>query len=244
MSKKKDLVNLIQQEFNQFILLNYSNSIVPNSIPIVWFGDSKRYFASEIKIITVSLNPSDNEFRLKKNDPYSTSYRFSSYDGTIKNLYKSYNEYFSNGHSYDSWFKASFKSVLKGFCASHYNVEINTALHTDIGSPYATNPTWSGLNPLDRQKLEPLGSASWHKLITILEPDVILFSASESFEEKIMFPQLGVWREIDVSANRPLLSGKFQIVNTKTTAVLFQVQGRKPFLKTARDEKEKFINHI
>jgi len=244
MSKKQDLINLIIQELNQFKSLIYQYSIVPNSIPIVWFGDSEKYFASSQRIITVSLNPSDNEFRFKKTDPYSTKYRFPSYTGTISSLYNSYNEYFSGNLSYGSWFKASFESVLESFDASHYNNGTNTALHTDIGSPYATNPTWSKLPQLHRQTLEPLGSGSWHKLIEILEPDVILFSASDSFHQKIRFPQIGAWNQINVKAKRPLLSGKFQIINTKLTSVLFQVQGRKPFLQTTSEEKIKFKNYI
>lgn len=243
MNKIQDLINLIHLENQRFISVNYSNSIVPDSIPILWFGNFEKYILSKIKIITVSLNPSDNEFKLMNTDPYSTKYRFPSYIGTVNSMYTSYNEYFLK-KPYDSWFKASFKSVLESFDASHYDNSTNIALHTDIGSPYATNPTWSGLSPYDRQKLEPLGSISWHNLTKILEPDVILFSASYSFEKKIKFPQIGSWIEIDVNADRPLLSGKFQINKTKVTSVLFQVQGRKPFLKTNKDEKLKFKNHI
>ena len=243
MNKIQDLINLINLENNRFISLNYTNSIVPNSIPIIWFGNFEKYISSKVKIITVSLNPSDNEFKLIKTDTYSTKYRFPSYNGTVNSMYTSYNEYFLK-KSYGSWFKASFKSVLESFDASHYANSTNIALHTDIGSSFATNPTWSGLSPHDRQRLEAMGSTSWHNLIKILEPDVILFSASYSFEKKIKFPQIGNWKEIDVNADRPLLSGKFQINKTKVTSVLFQVQGRKPFLKTNKNEKQKFKNHI
>jgi hypothetical protein len=246
MGNKQDLLNLIDLEIKQFSKLKSINSIVPNSIPIVWFGDVEKYYKSGLKIITVSLNPSDNEFKLKKTDPYSTEYRFPAYDGDVNSLYTSYNEYFYK-KSYGGWFKSSFKAALKSFDASHYNGEKNTALHTDIGSPYATNPTWSGLTGQrlpDRQKLESLGSTSWHNLIKILEPDVILFSASNSFEQKIKFQQIGKWKEFEVKANRPLLSGKFQIAAAKLTSILFQVQGRKPFLQTSEEEKLKFNKYI
>jgi hypothetical protein len=243
MSKKQELLDLISIEVNHFNSLNFSNNIVPNSIPIVWFGNVEKYLASDLKIITVSLNPSDNEFKLGKTDPYSTKYRFSSYIGTIDSIYTSYNEYFCK-QPYSGWFKASFKSVLESFVASHYNGAENAALHTDIGSSYATNPTWSGLSQINRQFLEKSGSISWHKLLEILEPDIILFSASNSFEKKINFKQIGKWTEINVIADRPLLSGKFEIVSGKKTSVLFQVQGRKPFLKTSKEEKLKFKNYI
>lgn len=243
MNKQQDLINLIKAENNNFISLNYSNNVVLNSIPILWFGNYEKYKSSDLKIITVSLNPSDNEFKIKKSDPYSVNYRFPSFNGTDNSLFVAYNEYFSK-NPYNSWFKASFKSVLESFEASHYNGASNTALHTDIGSPYATSPTWSGLSAAIKLKLEQMGSKSWHDLVKILEPDIILFSASYSFEKKIRFKQIAKWKEIDVKADRPLLSAKFQINSQKKTSVLFQVQGRKPFLKTNKEEKIKFNQYI
>jgi hypothetical protein len=65
--QKQQLLQLITNELNVFNQLNYQHSIVPNSIPIVWFGNVERYFKSELKIITVSLNPSDIEFKKGKN---------------------------------------------------------------------------------------------------------------------------------------------------------------------------------
>ncbi len=243
MNKQQDLKKLINSEYNNFMSLNYTKNVVPNSIPILWFGNYEKYETSKLKIITVSLNPSDKEFKIKKTDNYSTNYRFSSFNGTINSLYKAYNEYFVK-KPYDSWFKASFRSVLESFNASHYNDALNTALHTDIGSPYATSPTWSRLDSDIKLTLEQMGSKSWHDLIKILAPDVILFSASASFEKKIKFNQLENWTEIDVKADRPLLTGKFQINSSKKTSVLFQVQGRKPFLKTKKEEKVKFNQYI
>ena len=243
MNNKKELLNLLDYENKVFQSLNYSNNIVPKSIPILWFGNYEKYHSSNLKIITVSLNPSDNEFKTNKTDLYSTDYRFPSYDKTVSGLYTAYNEYFIQ-KPYNSWFKASFRSVLKSFEASHYNGEKNHALHTDIGSPYGTNPTWSKLDKTTKHKLEEIGSISWHKLIKILNPDVILFSASNSFEKKIKFNQIGNWKEFDVKADRPLLSGKFRINSDKTTSILFQIQGRKPFLKTKKEEKLNFRKYI
>jgi len=247
MCNKKILLSLISQELNQFNSQRIKNlkEIVPSSIPILWFGDFEKYCLSPKKIITVSLNPSDNEFKLNKTGRYQTIHRFPSYNGSLISLYTSYNEYF-NKKPYNKWFKSSFGSVLASFNASHYNDNgfTNTALHTDIGSPYATSPSWSGLSPAVKQILEPRGSATWHNLIRILEPDVILFSASNSFQNKISFPQVGKWNAINVNAKRPLLVGKFQINKTKFTSVLFQVQGRQPFLQTSKAEKLKFKNYI
>ena len=78
----------------------------------------------------------------------------------------------------------------------------------------------------------------------ILEPDVILFSASNNFENKISFPQVGNWTSINVNSKSPLLKGTFKVSQNKNSVVLFQVQGRKPFLQTSKEEKLKFRAHI
>lgn len=240
---KTELIKILDEELKSFRLLNYKNSIVINSIPILWFGDSEKYFCSKERIVTVSLNPSDNEFRIIKEDSYSPKYRFPSFNTSGESLYNAYNEYYYK-RPYDSWFKASFRSVLESFSASHYHAE-NIALHTDIGSPYATSPTWSGLNDLDRSILESQGSKIWHKLMRIFEPDVILYSASNGFENKIAITSEDkTWTRIDVNSDTPLLVRRYKFSENKVTWVLFQVQGRKPFLRTKKVEKLKFSEYI
>lgn len=243
MTTKQQLLNLITNEFNDFKKLNFGHNLVPNSVPIVWFGNAEKYFKSELKIITVSLNPFDIEFKINKTSLPTTNLRFPDYNGSIASLYTAYNNYFLT-NPYNSWFKASFGSVLTSFGASHYDNALNTALHTDIGCSYATSPTWTGLTNTEKNILEPIGAKSWHSLVQILEPDVILFSASNNFENKISFPQVGNWTSINVNSKSPLLKGTFKVSQIKNFIVLFQVQGRKPFLQTSKDEKLKFKDHI
>lgn len=243
MTPKQQLLNLITNEFNDFKKLNFGHSIVPNSIPIVWFGNVEEYLKSELKIITVSLNPSDIEFKINKSSQPTTNLRFPDYNGSIESLYTAYNNYFLK-NPYNSWFKASFGAVLASFDASYYDNAHNTALHTDIGCSYATSPTWTGLTNSDKNVLEHIGAKSWHNLVKILEPDVILFSASKNYENKITFPQVGKWTSIDVKSKSPLLKGTFKISQNKNSFVLFQVQGRKPFLQTSKEEKLKFKAYL
>lgn len=243
MTTKQQLLNLIAKEFNHFKKLNFGHNIVPNSVPIVWFGNVEKYLKSELKIITVSLNPSDIEFKINKISDPITTLRFPDYNGSIKSLYAAYNNYFLK-NPYNSWFKASFGSVLESFEASHYDNARNTALHTDICSSYATSPTWTGLPKSDKNVLERIGLSSWHSLVKILQPDVILFSASNNFEKKIAFSQVCNWTSINVNTKRPLLKGTFKISENKNSIVLFQVQGRKPFLQTSKEEKLKFKYYI
>jgi hypothetical protein len=243
MTIKQKLLNLITNEFNYFKELNFRHNIVPNSIPVVWFGNVEEYLKSELKIITVSLNPSDIEFKISKSSHPTTNLRFPDYNGSTASLYTAYNNYFLK-NPYNSWFKASFGAVLASFDASYYDNAHNTALHTDIGCSYATSPTWTGLTNLDKNVLEPIGAKSWHSLVEILEPDVILFSAPRNFQKKISFPQVGDWSSINVNSKSPLLKGTFKISQNKNSFVLFQVQGRKPFLQTRKEEKLKFKDYL
>ena len=125
--KKNDIMSLIENVFNEFMRSDFTNCIVPFSIPIIWFGDVESYFKSRLKVITVSLNPSNNEFgNTKKDIAYTTKFRFPDFDGTSNTLYNAYNNYFKS-NPYNSWFKASFKSTLKSFSASFYGDEENIA---------------------------------------------------------------------------------------------------------------------
>jgi hypothetical protein len=212
-------------------------------LPIHWFGNRPAYEASSLRVVTVGLNPSDREFRPNDATPVSKDFRFPDYDGTDKGLELALNSYFKR-NPYNAWFKGIFGAVLHSFDASFYEGAKNTAIHIDICSPWATIPTWSKLSENVRQELETEGRALWKNLIAELQPDVILFSSSPSHEQKIDFPSPDKeWKSVDVGSKRPLLVRRFEI-NGKTTQVLFQVQGRKPFLQTSKEEKLKFNQHL
>lgn len=211
-------------------------------LPIHWFGNRPAYEASPLRVVTVGLNPSDREFRPNDSVAVSKDLRFPDFDGTDKGLELALNNYFKR-KPYNAWFKGSFGAVLQSFEASFYEGAKNTAIHTDICSPWATIPTWSKLPEKIRQELEIEGHELWKKLILELQPDVILFSSSPNHEQKIDFPSPDKeWKSVDVGAKRQLLVRRFQI-NGKITQVLFQVQGRKPFLQTSREQKLMFNQH-
>jgi hypothetical protein len=238
-NKMNNIISLVKQVYDDFLLTDFKSCIVPSSFPIIWFGDIKSFLNSETKIITASLNPSNNEFgNSKKQIPYSTQFRFPDYDGRIESLIIAFNNYFKLGRNpYNSWFKASFGAILQSFGASHYDIAENNALHTDIAIPYATDPTWSGLSNDQRLYFEPIGQGIWHKLIKILEPDIVLISASGGFQNKILFPKMNEnWDAIIHKDKYPVLFNQFK-VNDKITDVIFQTQGRKPFLNMTKEEK-------
>ncbi len=219
-------------------------AVIKNLIPILWFGDMNRYVLSEMKIITVSLNPSNNEFgNIKKSIPYSTNYRFKDYNGTQKSLLIAYNNYFKT-NPYSPWFKASFDTILSAFDASHYDNRMYNALHTDIGIPYATDPTWKGLSKEEKTYFAPIGQNIWHDLVGILEPDLILLSASGGFHERILFPKIHEnWKVLIQKEKYPVLYNQVQI-NNKIIDVISQTQGRKPFLNLNKEEKLNLKNTL
>ena len=62
-TKIDDLINEIGQEFEQLKNLpETAEVVVPDSIPILWFGDLEAYEKSDLRVLTVSKNPSDAEF--------------------------------------------------------------------------------------------------------------------------------------------------------------------------------------
>jgi len=107
--------------------------LVKPSIPILFFGDYDKYFRSEIKVITVGLNPSKREF--PSDEPFL---RFPNLKDIYQELLagKHYEEYlwalsnYFRNKPYKGWFN-SFEALLNGLGCSYYNKGGNTALHTD-----------------------------------------------------------------------------------------------------------------
>ena len=161
--------------------------VVKPSLPVLYFGDIKSYLKSEYKVVTAALNPSDIEFKNSKEDEPSF-FRFPEFKGDIISLEKSLNNYFEN-KPYTRWFGNSditnkgFIPILNGMDCCYYSSDKfkNTSLHTDICSPLATNPTWSGLNEIQKNLISEDGFNLWKKLIYFLKPDLILVSLSRKY---------------------------------------------------------------
>lgn len=161
------------------------NCIPADIIPIHWFGDRMAYNKSKVKVVTVGLNPSNKEFRERDGDPYSTSLRFPTYkEGNANTLTSALNAYFKTNPY--GWFKA-FENVLNGMGASYYDNDNYPcrALHTDICSPWATDPTWSKLPQEKKEALYAEGHPQWLNLIAALKPDIIVASVSSNYIAKL-----------------------------------------------------------
>lgn len=212
--------------------------IVKPSIPILFFGDLKSYINSKYKIITVGLNPSLIEF--PTDEP---SLRFEIPNNIPDRDYSSYisslNKYFHN-HPYSRWFSC-FEPMLNGLNASFYPGGQNIALHTDICSPLATNPTWSKLGKFQKAILEPSGVELWHKLIEILQPDIILISVSKQHLNKIRYEFVDNWKRFyTISRNKPYYIDRALIkVKEKKVVVFYGPAAQTPFGTISKSDKIK-----
>ena len=125
---------------------------VAPAVPILFFGNLDAYWASPLRVLTVGLNPSLHEFPQKE-----CFRRFPALAGEgdpEPSRYLAAMSAYFDIDPYSAWFN-TFKPLLKGMEASFYKGGASTALHTDICSPVATNPTWNDLDEADR-------NPSWH----------------------------------------------------------------------------------
>ena len=176
-------------------------NVVNPSIPILWFGDMKAYEESELKIMTVGLNPSCWEFKDNKNAPYDITLRFPkatqlwNYQTLTAKDVSAYsdamNDYFKH-RPYSKWFKHN-ERVLNELCAS-YNVQApyklisenkndilkHTAIHVDIYAPLATDPVWGGMKKRERSVLCSACSGMFDDLMNILNPDIIIIAVNQT----------------------------------------------------------------
>ena len=165
---------------------NASESVarVDRSIPILFFGDLSAYQVAPLRILTVGLNPSLHE--LPSDRPFSRFPLSSEESYRDQSAYLDALSRYFRTDPYRVWFNA-WEPLLNGAGASYYTGDGSTALHTDICSPVATDPTWSGLDDADQHALEADGVPLWHMLLHFLKPQVVVLSIAELYLEHIEF---------------------------------------------------------
>jgi hypothetical protein len=194
----------------QFERYEGHDEVLSKSIPVLYFGNLEAYRSSDLRVITVGSNPSDHEFRSDDGEPVEDPYwRFSSIGPPGSYSHEEYRDalgsYFKKdsgsnedtgpegGTDYHDWFKRCNR-VLKGLGASYYDGAARTALHTDLHSPLATCVSWSKLGneaPDLKDNLRAEGIPLWHRLVEVLQPDVILALVSEDHFDDIDFDRVG-----------------------------------------------------
>ncbi len=163
-----------------------------DSIPVLFFGDLPRYRESRLKVVTVGLNPSREEFprdhpfrRFSVMDKYFPFNGGSAAESFKRDYLQALNCYFSPATKYD-WFDRSYEPVLNGMNCSYHSVgNGNRALHTDYCSPLATREDWGVLTDSQRMDLSRSGSDLWNELVRFLAPDVIIASIRKGLVDQI-----------------------------------------------------------
>jgi hypothetical protein len=172
-------------------------------MPILFFGDFDAYMQSPLRIITVGLNPSNSEFpddpqKFRGQDKF---WHFREAEGLTglassadcKRYLGALSGYFGNAPY--GWFD-TYKGLLDGIGASFYEGAASTALHTDLCSPVATNPTWSWLSKESKAMLLGPGRDLWHDLVRVLRPWVMLISVAREDLDHVRFKSDDDWAKL------------------------------------------------
>jgi len=241
--------NLVNRTLNYYQKFSQESFVVKPSLPVLYFGDLIKFNNSEIKVITVGKNPSDNEFRITRADRFSFV-RFPKWRSKEENLVESLNAYFKT-IPLKNWF-SSFEPILNGMSCSFYGQKArNIVIHTDICSPIATFPTWSNLKNEQQENLFNEGHQIWLALIEELQPDFILASIPFALFSKVVksggktimsfktkkdgFPRK---KPYDVSLH------KYQLKSGKEANVVFGIAANKPFDTITNEQKEEIGNEL
>lgn len=217
-------------------------ALVRPSIPILFFGNDEKYISSPLKVITVGLNPSRLEF--PRGDPFlrfPAARQIDPQQPALDAHLEALRAYF-RVRPYNAWFRPAFEPILNGLATSYYEgTATSTALHTDICSPLATDPTWSGLGKVGAA-LTIAGIELWHRLTERLAPDVILISVARQHLDKIRFPKLGVWDTVHtIERENPFTVQvlRLEVVPQKPTLLVFGRAANLPFGTVSADDKRR-----
>ena len=168
-------------------------SRVSPAVPVLFFGDLAAYRSSPLRVLTVGLNPSLHEFPAEA--PFRRFPRAAGDMGNEPDRYLEALSAYFRTDPYRLWFSAG-EPLLNGAESSYYAGQPSTALHTDICSPVATDPTWSRLGGAAWATLEADGGRLWHRLLAVLRPQVVALSVACRHLSRIEFEALTDWEVI------------------------------------------------
>ena len=216
---------------------------VSSAIPILFFGDLDSYLSSEIRVLTVGLNPSLHEFPAES--PFRRFPRAKGISPDEQDQYlAALSEYF-RVEPYGSWFSA-FEPMLNGMGTSYYHGHMSRALHTDICSPVATEPTWNGLQSDIRRALEEDGTPLWHSLLNELRSQLVVLSVAKRHLSRIQFGPLTAWQDVHVFEKtrtgarraRPVkLSAQWREINGSPSLFVFVPAAQTPLGPLGKAQK-------
>lgn len=215
---------------------------VSPSMPVLYFGDLEKYRQSPLRVVTTALNPSRVEF--PSASPFQ---RFPSAakwaqievpNARRKAVQTALNWYFYVS-PYRRWFD-TLEPVLAGFGASFYGHGTNCALHTDLLSPVATDPTWRKLSEEDRDALALSGVKIWHGLIAEIRPHIVLLSVAAEHLARLEFRNLTRWSVRMTMAEKPrlpIMAASAETTSGTFTDFVFARAAQTPFGHFSNAEK-------
>jgi hypothetical protein len=154
--------------------------VMKKVMPILYFGDYEKYFKSRCRIVSFALNPSKTEFPDGQFNRFPSAAVLSTNPNAFNPAFylSALNEYFIKD-PYWSWF-GNIDRVLEGMGASFKGGRQNTALHTDVFSPFPTDPVWGEIESQQtKNALKTEGIKLWRALIKILQPNILIAGISE-----------------------------------------------------------------
>lgn len=217
-----ELKALIEETWAEYKTFE-SLDVVKKVPPIMFVGDVDAYKQSEIKIITVALNPSKNGA-----DPDVRAREFPEWFGidnatlskNPEKYLKGLQEYFEKDPA-TAYFRA-FEPILNGMETNYYSPGKlghesyhNRALHTDLCSQLTTEPNWGGLENDVKKSLAKTSSDLWIKLVKGLKPDLILVSFGTAYLK---------WLKLE------LCDGTKRVKDLRTWDKICEVPGKKPYI--------------
>jgi hypothetical protein len=188
----EQLNKIIDMCWNHFVKFrDRSNSPIVNpSIPILWFGDLEEYQGSAKRIVTLAINPSNDEFRLDKNDSYGfvrfkqgrkIYFKDSLDDNDRLVFFNTLNKYYKD-EPY-RWFKrleAPLNCLNATYGGKFQNGDFtNYSVHIDL-CPLSTSKKWRDVDSSVKEELKLEGITLLHMLLEYLKPQIILASISQT----------------------------------------------------------------
>ena len=190
---RRSIASLVTDAMHAFGRAKERSCCVQPAVPILFFGDLDAYRNSPLRVLTVGLNPSLHEF--PEDEPFRRFPLAAGACGRDPSRYLEAMSAYFRTDPYRGWFN-SYERLLNGMDASYYDGRSSTALHTDICSPVATNPTGSRLGKADRDALAHDGRPLWHGLVEQLRPQVVVLSVARRYLEDIEFDAMNDWEVI------------------------------------------------
>jgi hypothetical protein len=187
----QELSRIIDRCWESFVKFRdrVNSSIVKPSIPILWFGDLEEYQKlGNKKIVTLAINPSNEEFRLNAN----SNSRFDRFNQGREIWFKDYLnnsekelfiETLNNYYRIEpyEWFYR-LETPLN-YIGSTYGGKMQStsfsscAIHIDL-CPLSTSDKWRDVPSDIKNEMKADGEILLTRLLQYLEPDIILASIS------------------------------------------------------------------